>query len=166
MPLPPYIHRPDTAEDRERYQTVFARTKGSVAAPTAGLHFTAEMLTECRAAGAEIAHVTLARRARNISAAAHRSRRAGEAARRRCYRLSRGKRVKMRQARRLVAVGTTSVRTLETVARGGELRASSGETDIFIYPGFEFRATGAMLTNFHLPQSSLLLLVCAFAGRT
>ncbi|MCW5982125.1 MAG: tRNA preQ1(34) S-adenosylmethionine ribosyltransferase-isomerase QueA [Bryobacteraceae bacterium] len=163
VPLPPYIHRADVPEDRDRYQTVFARATGSVAAPTAGLHFTPETLAACRSAGAGIAHVTLhvglgtfqPLRTEVVEQAKLHSEVfviADEDARR------------MREARRLVAVGTTSVRTLETVARGGPLRAAAGETDIFIFPGFEFRATGAMLTNFHLPRSSLLLLVCAFGG--
>lgn len=164
VPLPPYIHRPDTADDRHRYQTVFARTKGSVAAPTAGLHFTEEVLTECRSAGAEVAHVTLHVGLGTFqplhSEVVERAKLHAEV-----FRLTEENASKMRRAQRLVAIGTTSVRTLETVARAGELRASSGETDIFIYPGFEFRATGAMLTNFHLPRSSLLLLVCAFGGK-
>jgi S-adenosylmethionine:tRNA ribosyltransferase-isomerase len=160
VPLPPYIRRPDEPLDRERYQTVFASHPGSVAAPTAGLHFTPEILDQCRAAGAEIAHVTLHvglgtfQPIREEQVEAHRLHSefyeiAAEDARR------------MRDASRLVAVGTTSVRTIESAARG----PARGETDIYIYPGFEFRATGAMLTNFHLPRSSLLLLVSALAGR-
>ena len=158
--MPPYIRRPDEPLDRERYQTVFASHPGSVAAPTAGLHFTPEILDQCRAAGAEIAHVTLHvglgtfQPIREEQVEAHRLHSeyyeiAAEDARR------------MRDASRLVAVGTTSVRTIESAARG----PARGETDIYIYPGFEFRATGAMLTNFHLPRSSLLLLVSALAGR-
>jgi S-adenosylmethionine:tRNA ribosyltransferase-isomerase len=164
VPLPPYIRRPDTPLDRARYQTVFARERGSVAAPTAGLHFTPEILEHCRAAGAEVAFVTLhvglgtfqpihtpvVEEHQLHPESFHIG---GEDAR------------KMRAAARLVAVGTTVVRALETALRRGGLVESHGQTDLFIYPGFEFRATAAMLTNFHLPRSSLLLLVCAFAGR-
>ena len=142
--------------DRERYQTVFARERGSVAAPTAGLHFTPEILEQCRAAGAETAAVTLhvglgtfqpIREEIVEQNKLHAERFAIDAA----------SAEKIAAARRVVAVGTTSVRTLET---GRE----SGETDIFIFPGYEFRRVDAMLTNFHLPQSSLFILVCAFAG--
>jgi S-adenosylmethionine:tRNA ribosyltransferase-isomerase len=160
VPLPPYIKRPDTAADRERYQTVFARERGSVAAPTAGLHFTPEILEACRQRGADIATVTLhvglgtfqplhAERVEDGVLHAER------------YAITEENAARLRAASRRVAVGTTSVRTIETAWRRGELR---GETDIFIYPGQSFEATGAMLTNFHLPRTSLLLLVCAFAG--
>jgi|SRR5271157_3485794 len=161
VPLPPYIKRPDSAADRERYQTVFAREKGSVAAPTAGLHFTAEILDACRERGAVVAYVTL-----HVGLGTfqplhdERVERARLHAER--YRITAENAARMRSARRLVAVGTTSVRTIETALRTGQLE---GETDIFIYPGFEFRGVGAMLTNFHLPRTSLLLLVCAFAGK-
>jgi len=163
-PLPPYIKRADDELDRERYQTVFAAHPGSAAAPTAGLHFTPEILAACRAAGAEIATITLhvglgtfqpVRTERVEDHRLHSER----------YELDQANAAKLGAARRLVAVGTTSVRTLETAARRGAFTASEGETDLYIYPGFEFRATGAMLTNFHLPRSSLLLLVSAFAGR-
>ena len=161
VPLPPYIKRHDAAADRERYQTVFAREKGSVAAPTAGLHFTPEILEACRARGAEVAYVTLhvglgtfqPLHEEQVERAKLHSER---------YRISPENAAKMRSAHRLVAVGTTSVRTIETALHTG---AENGETDIFIYPGFEFRGVGAMLTNFHLPRTSLLLLVCAFAGK-
>ncbi len=163
VPLPPYIRRPDTPADRARYQTVFAAQTGSVAAPTAGLHFTPEVLGECRAAGAEVAcvtlHVGLGTFQPIHSAVIEEHRLHAE-----WFRVPEAEAAKMRAARRLVAVGTTSVRTLETLARRGGLAAAEGDTDLFIYPGFEFRATGAMLTNFHLPQSSLLVLVCALAG--
>ena len=161
VPLPPYIKRPDEAADRERYQTVFAREKGSVAAPTAGLHFTSAILEQCRERGAEVAYVTLhvglgtfqpLHEEQVERASLHTER----------YRVTPENAAKMRSARRLVAVGTTSVRTIETALRSG---VESGETDIFIYPGYEFRGVGAMLTNFHLPRTSLLLLVCAFAGK-
>jgi S-adenosylmethionine:tRNA ribosyltransferase-isomerase len=160
VPLPPYIKRADDAADRERYQTVFARERGSVAAPTAGLHFTGEVLDECRGRGAEVAYVTLhvglgtfqplhAERVEEGRLHAER------------YAITPENAERIRAAERVVAVGTTSVRTIESAERSGELQ---GETDIFIYPGFEFRRVGAMLTNFHLPRTSLLLLVCAFAG--
>jgi len=159
VPLPPYIKRADAASDRESYQTVFAREKGSVAAPTAGLHFTHETLNACRARGGAVAYVTLhvglgtfqpLHTERVEEAHLHTER----------YSITEPNAALIREAKRLVAVGTTSVRTLESAAAG----ASAGETDIFIYPGYQFRAAGAVLTNFHLPKTSLLLLVCAFAG--
>jgi S-adenosylmethionine:tRNA ribosyltransferase-isomerase len=160
VPLPPYIKRPDDAADRERYQTVFAREKGSVAAPTAGLHFTGEVLDACLARGAEIAYVTL-----HVGLGTFQPLHADQVEQAKLhsehYEISDDPAKRIRDARRVVAVGTTSVRTIESAARSGTPR---GETDIFIYPGFEFRVTGAMLTNFHLPRTSLLLLVCAFAG--
>jgi S-adenosylmethionine:tRNA ribosyltransferase-isomerase len=163
-PLPPYIHRAPDSKDRERYQTVFARTRGSAAAPTAGLHFTPEMLDRCRAAGAEIAYVTLhvglgtfaPLRGNNVSEIELHEE---------YFEITAENAAKMRLAGRVFCVGTTSVRTVETAMLRGGLEAMSGETNLFICPGFQFRATGAMLTNFHLPQSSLLMLVCAFAGR-
>ncbi len=163
MPLPPYIKRQDRSEDRERYQTVFARERGSVAAPTAGLHFTSGMLERCENAGANIARVTLhvglgtfqpMEREDFENHHLHYERYSiGEAAWHR-----------IEAAKRVVAVGTTSVRTIESAMLTGEL---SGLTNLFIHPatgGGEFRRVGAMLTNFHLPRTSLLLLVCAFAG--
>jgi S-adenosylmethionine:tRNA ribosyltransferase-isomerase len=165
VPLPPYIKRADTPADRERYQTVFAREKGSVAAPTAGLHFTTEVLERCRAAGAEIAYVTLhvglgtfqPIHAEQIDEARLHAER---------YSITAENAAKMNTARRLVAVGTTSVRSLESADRESVHSASAlaGETDLFIYPGFQFARTGALLTNFHLPRTSLLLLACAFGG--
>ncbi len=171
MPLPPYIHRDDADADRERYQTVFARDRGSVAAPTAGLHFTPQVLDEIRARGVEIARVTLhvglgtfapLRVERVDEVRLHRER----------YSLSEETAEALNRARaagrRIVAVGTTVVRTLESAARtvgDGPLEPHVGTTDIFIGPGFEFRLVDGLLTNFHLPQSSLLMLVSAFAGR-
>jgi S-adenosylmethionine:tRNA ribosyltransferase-isomerase len=159
VPLPPYIQRPDEPLDRERYQTVFAEHPGSVAAPTAGLHFTPEILEACRAAGAAIARVTL-----HVGLGTFQPIREDEVEAHRLhsefYEIPEEAAAKMRAASRRVAVGTTSVRTIESAARF----APRGETDLYIYPGFDFRATGAMLTNFHLPRSSLLLLVCALAG--
>ena len=169
VPLPPYIARPDGSADRERYQTVYARERGSVAAPTAGLHFTPEILSRFDERGIETAEVTLhvglgtfqpVRTERVEEHKLHRetygiSERAAEAVNR-----------ALEEGRRVVAVGTTSVRTLEYAARSsGRVHAESGEADLFIYPGFPFRVVGALLTNFHLPQSTLLMLVCAFAGR-
>ena len=160
VPLPPYIKRADDPADRERYQTVFAREKGSVAAPTAGLHFTGEVLDACRGRGADIAYVTLhvglgtfqpLHTERVEEAHLHAER----------YAITEDNVLRIRNAERVVAIGTTSVRTIESAWRGGKL---AGETDIFIYPGFVFQRTGAMLTNFHLPKTSLLLLVAAFAG--
>jgi S-adenosylmethionine:tRNA ribosyltransferase-isomerase len=173
IPLPPYIHRNDTAADRERYQTVYSCERGSVAAPTAGLHFTPGMLEALSARGVEIARVTLhvglgtfapLRVERVDEVQLHRERYsigagAAEAVNR-----------AVREGRRVVAVGTTVVRTLESAAAeaqaaGLPLAARSGETEFFISPGFQFRLVSALLTNFHLPQSSLLMLVSAFAGR-
>jgi S-adenosylmethionine:tRNA ribosyltransferase-isomerase len=170
MPLPPYIERADDPADRERYQTVFARDRGSIAAPTAGLHFTPALIETLTARGVELVEITLhvgygtfqpvrvervedhrvdaeqyaidARAADAINAA-------------------------LDERRRVIAVGTTTTRTLEAVARanGGLIAAGSGATDLFIYPGFHFHVIGGLLTNFHLPRSSLLMLVAAFAGR-
>jgi len=156
VPLPPYIRRADTREDRDRYQTVFARERGSVAAPTAGLHFTPEILEACRNAGANIAHVTL-----HVGLGTFQPLRDEKIEQIHLHSESFTAPVEtvgaMDTAERVVAVGTTSVRAIESTA--------DGETNLFIYPGFEFRRTGAMLTNFHLPKSSLLVLICAFAGR-
>ncbi len=160
VPLPPYIKRADTPVDRERYQTVFAREKGSVAAPTAGLHFTAEVLDRCRSAGTEIAYVTL-HVGLGTFQPIHSEPIEQTHLHSELYRITPENAARMSSARRLFAVGTTSVRTMESAASTGTL---SGETDIFIYPGYPFRRTGALVTNFHLPRSSLLLLVCAFAG--
>jgi S-adenosylmethionine:tRNA ribosyltransferase-isomerase len=163
VPLPPYIKRGDQAADRERYQTVFARERGSVAAPTAGLHFTTEILDACRARGADVAYATL-----HVGLGTFQPLREEQVERAKLhsesYRITEDNAARMRAAKRLVCAGTTSVRTVESAMQRGELRGQSGETDIFIYPGFEFRGAGAMLTNFHLPRTSLLLLVCAFAG--
>lgn len=170
IPLPPYIHRPDAPEDRERYQTVYASRPGAVAAPTAGLHFTSALLREIEEAGVEIARVTLhvgIGTFKPVSAERieeHRMERER-------YEIGAETAEAIRRAResgrRIVAVGTTVVRTLEGAARagGGEARAGSGSTDLFITPGFQFQVADALLTNFHLPRSTLLMLVSAFAGR-
>lgn len=171
VPLPPYIHRDDAEADRERYQTVFSRERGSVAAPTAGLHFTPQTLDALRARGVEIARVTLhvglgtfapLRVERVDEVHLHRER----------YSVSPDAADAINRARnegrRVVAVGTTVVRTLEAAALRagtGQITDHSGDTEIFISPGFQFRVVDALLTNFHLPQSSLLMLVSAFAER-
>jgi S-adenosylmethionine:tRNA ribosyltransferase-isomerase len=154
VPLPPYIKRADTAEDRERYQTVFARETGSVAAPTAGLHFTGEILDACRKAGAGIAYVTL-----HVGLGTFQPVR-GESLHAERFHVTEESAAMIRAAHRVIAAGTTSVRAVESLYLG-----KRGETDLFIKPGFGFQRTKAMLTNFHLPESSLLMLVCAFAGR-
>jgi S-adenosylmethionine:tRNA ribosyltransferase-isomerase len=161
MPLPPYIRREDRPEDRDRYQSVFARERGSVAAPTAGLHFTDTVLNQVKAAGAEIAKVTLhvglgtfqpVDREDFENHQLHYER----------YSIPADAAAKIAHAQRVVAVGTTSVRTIESAAKLGH---REGVTNLFIYPGYAFARVGAMLTNFHLPKSSLMLLVCALAGR-
>lgn len=161
VPLPPYIRRPDLPADRNRYQTVYAREVGSVAAPTAGFHFTQDILSRCQAAGAEVARVTL-----HVGLGTFQPIHTENVEEHRLhaehYEIPPESLAKMEAATRIVAVGTTSVRTIETYASTG---APFGETELFIYPGFKFRLVGALLTNFHLPKSSLLLLVCAFAGR-
>jgi len=171
IPLPPYIHRDDAASDRERYQTVFARARGSVAAPTAGLHFSAQDLDAISARGVEIAKVTLhvglgtfaPLRVETVNEVRlHRER--YEISQAAADAVNRAR----REGRRIVAVGTTVVRTLEAAAGLGvenALEPHRGDTGIFISPGFRFRIVNSMLTNFHLPQSSLLILVSAFAGR-
>jgi S-adenosylmethionine:tRNA ribosyltransferase-isomerase len=156
IPLPPYIHRPDTTADRERYQTVFARERGSVAAPTAGLHFTPQILDACRAAGAAIARVTL-HVGLGTFQPLHTDIMEEVKLHSESFSVPRETRSAMDAASRVVAVGTTSVRAIES-------DPASASTELFISPGFHFQRTGAMLTNFHLPKSSLLVLVCAFAG--
>ena len=171
VPLPPYIAREDQAADRDRYQTVYARERGSVAAPTAGLHFTPEILERMRLRGIEIVYVTL-----HVGLGTFQPVRVEQVEDHRlhqeAYSISAETAEAINRARaqqrRIVAVGTTTVRTLEYAAsqsRDGRLMAGTGEADLFIYPGYSFRVVGAMLTNFHLPQSTLLMLVCAFAGR-
>jgi S-adenosylmethionine:tRNA ribosyltransferase-isomerase len=170
IPLPPYIKREDSQTDRERYQTVYARERGSVAAPTAGLHFSEELLDRLAAAGVERAEITLHvgygtfKPVRSTVVEEHvvdpepyviPPSAADAIARAR------------QEGRRVIAAGTTTTRALENAALEGEgrLRAGSGVASIFIYPGFRFRTVDALLTNFHLPRSSLLMLVAAFAGR-
>jgi S-adenosylmethionine:tRNA ribosyltransferase-isomerase len=174
VPLPPYIDRDDSVEDRERYQTVYAQAPGpmarSVAAPTAGLHFTPEILDQIRGRGIEIAEVTL-----HVGLGTFQPVRVEKVEDHKLHRewyeisvdaaeaINRAK----AEGRRVVAVGTTSVRTLEYAAGragGDRVEAGRGEADAFIYPGYRFRIVDALLTNFHLPQSTLLMLVCALAG--
>ncbi len=190
VPLPPYIARADGPADRERYQTVYARQRGSVAAPTAGLHFTPEILERLRALGIETAEITL-HVGLGTFQPVHAEVVEQHKMHREWYRISQPAAQQINTAlqagRRVVAVGTTTVRTLEHAAQvwhgsltrdanglplshrsetpATQVRAGSGEADIFIYPGFQFRVVGALLTNFHLPKSTLLMLVSAFAGR-
>jgi S-adenosylmethionine:tRNA ribosyltransferase-isomerase len=170
VPLPPYIKREDRASDRDRYQTVYARERGSVAAPTAGLHFTSRLLDALAARGVERAEVTLhvgygtfkpvrAKRIEDHVVDAETYTVSPDAA----AAINRAR----RERRRVIAVGTTTVRTLESlvISDMGMVEAASGETRLFIHPGHEFRIVNGMITNFHLPKSSLLILVAAFAGR-
>jgi S-adenosylmethionine:tRNA ribosyltransferase-isomerase len=167
MPLPPYIQRDDAELDLERYQTVYARRPGAVAAPTAGLHFEESMLEQLSAMGVESAHVTLHVGAGTFQPV--RSERLEEHVMHSEYlELSEEVCAKARAARnrggRIVAVGTTSVRSLEAASAEGELQSFRGDTRLFIRPGYRFRSVDAMITNFHLPESTLLMLVSAFAG--
>lgn len=167
MPLPPYIDRPDENADRERYQTVYARVSGAVAAPTAGLHFDTEMLEHVAALGVESAFVTL-----HVGAGTFRPVREDDVSRHRMHAeyavvpesvVDAVKRARDRGGR-VIAVGTTSVRSLESAAAGGILEPFAADTRLFITPGYRFRVVDAMITNFHLPESTLLMLVAAFAG--
>ncbi|MCW0219048.1 MAG: tRNA preQ1(34) S-adenosylmethionine ribosyltransferase-isomerase QueA [Prosthecobacter sp.] len=161
LALPHYMGRDDQPADRERYQTVFAQTAGAIAAPTAGLHFTPEMVQKLPHAFVTL-HVGVGTfqpvKAEKISEHIMHSER---------YEVGAETAAAIQQAKRVIAVGTTAMRTLETVARdhAGSIVPQSGSTDIFIYPGYQFRAVGAMLTNFHLPKSTLIMLVSAFAGK-
>lgn len=170
IPLPPYIKRPDTSSDRDRYQTIYARERGSIAAPTAGLHFTSGLFDELSRRGVERATVTLhvgygtfqpvrVDRVEDHQVESEHYRVPDETA----AALTRAG----REGRRVIAVGTTTTRTLEslTVTPGGDVLPGSGETRLFIHPGFTFKVVSGLITNFHLPQSSLLMLVAAFAGR-
>lgn len=170
VPLPPYIHRADDAADRERYQTVYAREPGAIAAPTAGLHFSEDLLREIAEAGIETAAVTL-----HVGLGTFKpvtaERIADHRMERERWQVPQETAAAIRRTRerggRVVAVGTTVVRTLESaaLAGGGVIAAGSGTTELFITPGFRFQVVDALLTNFHLPQSTLLMLVSAFAGR-
>jgi S-adenosylmethionine:tRNA ribosyltransferase-isomerase len=170
VPLPPYIRRPDESADRATYQTVYAKVRGAVAAPTAGFHFTDRVLSELRSRQIEICEITL-----HIGLATFQPVRAERVEDHKMdperYEISQAAAAAISRAldegRRLIAVGTTVVRTLEHVARenNGRIVPGTGETNLFILPGFEFAITRALLTNFHLPKSTLLMLVSAFAGR-
>ncbi len=167
MPLPPYVDRPDESTDRERYQTVYAREAGAVAAPTAGLHFDEKILSQLEARGIESAFVTL-----HVGAGTFQPVRVDRIENHVMHsevaQVSQATVDAVNAARagggRVVAVGTTSVRSLESASRGGVLKPFKGETDIFIYPGYRFQTVDAMVTNFHLPESTLIMLVSAFAG--
>lgn len=167
MPLPPYIKRPQIVADRERYQTVYAERPGAVAAPTAGLHFDQDMLDLIRNEGIEVATVTL-----HVGAGTFQPIRVQQIADHRMHAeylevpqtvVDQVRACKLRGGR-VIAIGTTTVRCLETASQGGELQAYKGETRIFIYPGYQFRVVDALLTNFHLPESTLLMLVSAFSS--
>jgi S-adenosylmethionine:tRNA ribosyltransferase-isomerase len=160
VPLPPYITHAPKAEDEERYQTVYAAQPGAVAAPTAGLHFDPALLDKLRSRGARIARLTL-----HVGFGTFQPLRVEEVEAHRMHRERYSIPDETLQAvagRRVLAVGTTSLRALESAAASG---ANAGETDLFIYPGYEFQVVDRLLTNFHLPKSTLLMLVCAFAGR-
>lgn len=168
LPLPPYIHREDSPEDSERYQTIYAKACGSAAAPTAGLHFTPALMDDLRTRSIELAFVTLHvglgtfMPVHSESLEDHRMHEefftiSDETA----AAVTRAK----AEGRPIVTVGTTSVRTLESAWKDNHLPACSGETNIFIYPGYQFKVVDAMFTNFHTPESTLLMLVSAFAGR-
>ncbi|WKT59597.1 tRNA preQ1(34) S-adenosylmethionine ribosyltransferase-isomerase QueA [Microbulbifer thermotolerans] len=167
MPLPPYIDRPDEDADRERYQTVYSREAGAVAAPTAGLHFDEAMLETLRHKGVETAFVTL-----HVGAGTFQPVRVDNIFEHEMHSevmnvpesVCRAVADCRARGGRVIAVGTTSVRALESAAAGGELKPVVGETDIFIYPGYQFRVVDRLITNFHLPESTLLMLVSAFAG--
>jgi S-adenosylmethionine:tRNA ribosyltransferase-isomerase len=169
MPLPPYIK--ETLDDRERYQTVYAKHEGSAAAPTAGLHFTKELLEQIKAKGVNIAYITL-----HVGLGTFRPmsvEKVEEHVMHSEYFVMSQEtadtiNATKEQGGRIIAVGTTSCRTLETVGRqceGGPLVECSGWTDIFIYPGYKFSVVNALITNFHLPKSTLVMLVSALAGR-
>jgi len=167
MPLPPYIDRADEGLDHERYQTVYGQREGAVAAPTAGLHFTEEFIQECEARGVETGYITL-----HVGAGTFQPVRVDnieehpmhaeylEVDDLLCAQVA----ATRARGGRVVAVGTTAVRALETAAQGGELAPYAGDSQIFIYPGYKFRVVDALLTNFHLPESTLIMLVSAFAG--
>ncbi|MDA8093181.1 MAG: tRNA preQ1(34) S-adenosylmethionine ribosyltransferase-isomerase QueA [Betaproteobacteria bacterium] len=167
LPLPPYIQRPDNRADAERYQTVYARHPGAVAAPTAGLHFDGAMLESLQQAGIALSFVTL-----HVGSGTFQPVRAEHVEAHRmhseCFHVPESTVQAIERARqnggRVVAVGTTSLRALEAAAQGGALCAGHGETDIFIVPGYRFRVVDRLLTNFHLPRSTLLMLVSAFGG--
>jgi len=167
MPLPPYIEREENMADRDRYQTVYATENGAVAAPTAGLHFDESLLDAIRGKGINIAFVTL-----HVGAGTFQPVRVSDIREHHMHKewiqvpeqvVEQVQQTKQAGGR-IIAVGTTAVRSLESAARTGQLEAYEGDTDIFIYPGYTFRVVDALITNFHLPESTLLMLVCAFGG--
>ena len=167
MPLPPYIH--EKLQDKDRYQTVYAKNVGSAAAPTAGLHFTKELLEELKKKGVTILYITL-----HVGLGTFRPVNVEDVTKHKMhsefYMMSKETadilNLAKKEGRRIISVGTTSTRTLETIMKlYGKFQKCSGFTDIFIYPGFEFKAIDALITNFHLPESTLLMLVSALAGR-
>ena len=166
MPIPPYIH--EKLKEQERYQTVYAKENGSSAAPTAGLHFTPELLNKLRAMGVEIVEVLL-----HVGLGTFRPVKADDITEHKmhseyyCVTQKAADEINAAKAegRRIIAVGTTSVRVLESAFRDGKLHAESGETSIFIYPPYKFKAVDALVTNFHLPESTLIMLISAFLGR-
>jgi S-adenosylmethionine:tRNA ribosyltransferase-isomerase len=168
MPLPPYIDRADELDDRERYQTVYGRNEGAVAAPTAGLHFSEEFIDQCKAKGIDTAFVTL-----HVGAGTFQPVRADNITEHKMHseyiEVSEAvcRQVQHTRAKggRVVAVGTTAVRSLESASQSGELKPFSGDSEIFIYPGYQFKSVDALVTNFHLPESTLIMLVSAFAGQ-
>lgn len=168
MPLPPYIDRPDSEDDKQRYQTVFAEHDGAVAAPTAGLHLNEALMQRMQDAGAEFVHITL-----HVGPGTFQPVQVDDVhahvMHEEAYVVSDEAALRINQAkaegRRVVAVGTTSLRTLEAATQDGVLQAGAGRTDIFIYPSYTFQMVDALLTNFHLPQSTLLMLVSALAGK-
>lgn len=167
IPIPPYFSREPDVNDQERYQTVYAEHKGSVAAPTAGLHFDTDLLQQLRDKGVEVGYVTL-----HVGAGTFSSVRVEDITQHKmhaeyievsaalCEQIKRAK----SRGNKVIAVGTTTARSLETASRSGEIEPFVGDTDIFIYPGYQFQCVDALITNFHLPCSTLLMLVCAFGG--
>ena len=166
MPLPPYIKA--TLEDKERYQTVYAEVKGSAAAPTAGLHFTPALLDKIKAKGANLAFITL-----HIGLDTFQPVRAEDPAHHQihseygCINAQTAQLLNQtkKAGKRIIAVGTTSVRLIEAASAGGQVKSFDGPTGLFILPGYEFKTVDAMITNFHLPKSTLLMMISAFAGR-
>ena len=168
MPLPPYIRRPANAEDKERYQSVYAASEGAIAAPTAGLHFTQELLAELKIRGIEIATLTL-----HVGPGTFQPVKVENIQTHKMHaeyiHLGETEAKRIRTAReagvKIVAIGTTVVRSLETAGATGDVCPYSGDSELFIYPGYQFNVVDALVTNFHLPKSTLLMLVSAFAGR-
>ena len=167
MPLPPYIDRPDEESDRERYQTVYSEKPGAVAAPTAGLHFDEALLEKLQEKGIQRAFVTL-----HVGAGTFQPVRVDDIQTHQMHseimevtpEVCQQVRATKAAGHRVIAVGTTSVRCLETASQSGEIEPYQGETNIFIYPSYQYQTVDALITNFHLPESTLLMLVCAFAG--